>query len=52
MEKKKQKCYNFRNFDHDVWTAIKKEAVDKDMPFQHLVQKILKEYVEKNIKKE
>lgn len=49
---KKPRSFNFKNFDVEVWKTLKKEATEREMSFQKLVQDILKEWIHKNIKKE
>ncbi len=52
QDDKKVKNFNFRNFDQEVWYVLKKEALERRIAFQDLVQVILREWIDKNTKKE
>ena len=52
MKTDKVKNFNFSRFDVETWKALKKEAAEREISFQKLVQQILKEWIDKNLKKE
>ena len=52
MQPKPYKSFNFSKFDLETWITLKKEAAERNVPFQELIQMILKEWIDKNLKKE